>query len=165
MKKKIIKFIIGALLILLAIFIYRELFIYKTMDEALSDQINSETKIEAINITVYLENGLERRTKTRIEDDEILSTIQNGFTNMELKKIRSTDIDILDMDYSIEVIATNLVAEKHYSTQSVNIAFNQHDLIIIDGDIKSFEIVSESNHMEVMDNLLNNLELEWVEFE
>ncbi|WP_047985557.1 hypothetical protein [Ornithinibacillus californiensis] len=161
-KKKLLKLLVIAIIFILFIFIFREIFIYKTIEEVLSGKIDEETEVKGIIVSIGQNNWLKRKITPTIKDQETMTTILEGFRNMELKKLGNrSDIDRYDLDYSLQIIAKNQVAEKHYSTETVHLFFDENYL---DVNGVPYEIISESHHTDVIEEILNNDEIEWDEY-
>jgi hypothetical protein len=161
-KKKVLQLLVGAIVFILVIFIFREIFIYKTIEEVLSGKVDEETEVKGIVVSIGQDKWLKRKITPTMKDQETITNILDGFRNMELKKLGNmSNIDKFDLDYSLQIIAKNQVAEKHYSTKTVLLIFDENYL---DVNGISYEIISDSNHTSVIEELLNNDEIEWDEY-
>lgn len=139
-----------------------EIFIYKTFQEVVEKQLNEDTEIKSITVTAYhyTDGQAERERQTKITNEKIISQILDGFTEMELKKDNDSPARF-DRKYSISILTRNEVAEKHYSTESLNLYFNENFISVSQRYSQHFKIISDSNHLEAIESLLHNEEIEW----
>ncbi|MFD2046449.1 hypothetical protein ACFSTA_19075 [Ornithinibacillus salinisoli] len=159
MKKKIIGLLVATTIVIVITLAFNKLYIHKKFEQVVK-QINEETLIEGIAVSTHFDNEIDMKTKYRIEDKEIVSSILNGFTHMELKR---TKVNMNNLDYGMQVTTTNMDAGKR--TQSFNLTFNDNYLTIVDfSGVRSYKIVNESEHLKVIESLRKNEDIDWVKF-
>lgn len=146
---------------IIGILLFRELFIYKTFQEVVSDQLNKDTTIRSMTITLYHfpEGYQERKAKITIEEKEVIDRILGDFSDMELK--RNDDYKLKRGDYSISITTINKVAEDHYSAEILYLEFDEDFITISDGYNQYYKIVSETDHLKTIKSLIRNKEVEW----
>ncbi|MFA9555711.1 hypothetical protein ACERII_00175 [Evansella sp. AB-rgal1] len=151
MNKKIIGLLIATTLVIVMTFVFNKLFIYKTFEQVVKP-INEETIIDDIEIFTHLDNEIDMKTKDRIEDKEIISSILNGFTNMN------------SLDYSMHITTTNMIPQGK-RRESFNLIFNNTYLTIVDSrGLRSYNIVNESEHLKAIELLKKDDDIDWVKF-
>lgn len=160
MKKKIIGLLVATTLVIVVTLVFNKLFIYKTFEQVVK-QINDETLIESIAVSTHFDNEIEMKTKYRIDDKEIVSSILNGINQMELKR---TKVNMNNLDYAMQVTTTNMDAGGEI-TQSFNLTFNDNYFTIVDfSGIRSYKIVNESDHLKAIELLKLNEDIDWIKF-
>ncbi|MFD1039713.1 hypothetical protein ACFQ3N_15100 [Virgibacillus byunsanensis] len=77
---------------------------------------------------------------------------------MELKKVEGY---YKYRDYILQIVTTNQVKEDHYSTESIYIDLDNGYINISEGYPGSYEVVSDTNHLQTIESLVENEEVDW----
>ncbi|WP_100011846.1 SdpI family protein [Lentibacillus sediminis] len=156
-KKKSTLIVVLALMVAGTIFIINQSK-YTTFQELVSDQLNEESTVQEISITISDLSGdmPERKASVTIEDEEIMDQIIEDFSDIELKE--QSNLHVLDRKYRIRIRSTNEVEENFLKTDSLTLC--------VDNDyINEYEIVNETDHLKTIESLVENEEIEWEVFE
>ena len=157
MKKRVVfltMIVVGALLLW-------RILVFTTFEKAVADQLNEDTVIESITISLYQfpEGYQERKAVTTIEDEELIRIILEDFSDLKLKKIERPKN--INMKYSLSIITTNEVAENHLSTEKLYLRFDENFITISNGYYQHFEIVNDTDHLKTIKSLIENEKIEW----
>lgn len=119
---------------------------YTTLPELYSDQLNEDSEVKSISISVN-RNVPEKTRRLTIEKEETIDRIIEDLSTIELRK--DEDIHGYDRDYHVEIIVKNQIEEKHFSTTSVQLYLDNNYL-------NEYKIVSETNHLEAIEELIED---------
>lgn len=133
---------------------------YTTFQKLVSDQLNEESIVESISITindVSESGGLPVRVaRVKIEDEEIIKRILQDFSDMELKK--DVDARYTGRDYSVRILTTNEVKENFLETSSISLELDDYY-------VNEYEIVNETDHLKTIELLVESDEIDWDYYE
>lgn len=133
---------------------------YTTFQKLVSDQLNEESIVESISITindVSESGGLPVRVaRVKIEDEEIIKRILQDFSDMELKK--DVDARYTGRDYSVRILTTNEVKENFLETSSISLDLDDYY-------VNEYEIVNETDHLKTIELLVESDEIDWDYYE
>ena len=133
---------------------------YTTFQKLVSDQLNEESIVESISITindVSESGGLPVRVaRVKIEDEEIIKRILQDFSDMELKK--DVDARYTGRDYSVRILTTNEVKENFLETSSISLELDDYY-------VNEYEIVNKTVHLKTIESLVENDEIDWDYYE
>lgn len=133
---------------------------YTTFQKLVSDQLNEESIVESISITindVSESGGLPVRVaRVKIEDEEIIKRILQDFSDMELK--RDVDARYTGRDYSVRILTTNEVKENFLETSSISLDLDDYY-------VNEYEIVNETDHLKTIELLVESDEIDWDYYE
>jgi len=107
---------------------------------------------DEINTYDFSGNMPERKASVTIEEEEIIERILEDFSGLELKK--DYDIQNIYRDYQIEIVVTNQIKEKHFSTTIIRFDLDKNY-------VNDYQIVSETNHLKTIEYLVENDEIDW----
>lgn len=156
-KRKIVLLVMG-ILIIATYFIIGQMQ-YTTFQEVYSDQLNEDTIIEGIYFTVREdESDTNKRRMARItlKNEEEIEKVLNDLSHIKLKKEFDTTPQF-DTKYLITIIVTNKVREGVSQTEYISLKLGSDFL-------NHYLIVSESNHLKTLENLVKNKTVEWTEW-
>ncbi|QKY70702.1 DUF4181 domain-containing protein [Lentibacillus sp. CBA3610] len=144
----------------LVIFFIDDWMKHTTFQDVVSEQLHEETEVNSITIRI---NDLSERipqTKARvtIEDKETIGRILEVFSEMELKQ----DDGLHEFrKYNVTIETTNQVAEDHFETKGLRVELDENYANISASSHGRYEIVSGTNHLQTIEELVESDEIDW----
>ena len=148
MSKRIIYILIIFSILGIGLFILINNTKYTSFDELYSDQINEESTIQKIDITI--DSNLDSRT-TSIEDESIIAHILSDLSSIELKEENET---IDNHTHRVSITTTNQLEDRLFSTEVINLKMN-HQFF------NQYRIVSETYHLATINSLVEKDDIDW----
>jgi hypothetical protein len=121
---------------------------YTTLAEHYSEQLNEDTVVESISITI-MEAPWDMPRESRsilIEQKDIINQILEDISNIELKK--DDDIQLLDGKFQVKMIVTNQISEDHFKTTTIHLDLDENF-------VNDFRIISKTNHLKTIASLFD----------
>ncbi|MDQ0207434.1 hypothetical protein [Alkalicoccobacillus murimartini] len=148
MSKRIIYSLIIVSTIGIGLFILINNTKYTSFDELYSDQINEESTIQKIDITI--DTNIDSRT-TSIEDESIIAHILSDLSSIELK---DEDGTINNHTHRVSITTTNQLEDRLFSTDRITLRMN-HQFF------NQYRIVSETHHLATINSLVERDDINW----
>jgi hypothetical protein len=127
---------------------------YTTFSKLVSEQLNDESEIKNITITIndFSNHFKGRKADVTIEDEAIIEGILNDFETLKLKKEINTRFR--EHKYDIRILTTNLTKMNYYLTDYLTLSVD-------DDYINNYHIVGQANHLKTIEALIENEDIEW----
>lgn len=130
---------------------------YTTFEKLVSAKLHEETVVRDISITIYdlsSDEGFpERKATVTIDDVDLMNRILEDFSGIELKKNLNAQGEYMK-EFEVKILTTNLKDDQYYLTNYLMLSLGEQFL-------NEYEIVSETNHLKTIKELVNNEEIEW----
>ncbi|WP_078379975.1 hypothetical protein [Sutcliffiella halmapala] len=155
-KKRILVSIVIIVVAIGAVYVYDRAK-YITFPELVETQLNSESTVRDITITIN-DNDLSgdglpvRKAHVTIEDEEIIKRILDDFSDLELKK--NVNAQGTFKEYQLRLLIINPSKENGLVTDSLYLYVDEHY-------VNDFAIVGETDHLKTIKYLVESDEVEW----
>jgi hypothetical protein len=147
-KRSIILVTIGVLTIGSLVFI--NLTKYSSFLELYSDQLNEDSVVQSVTITVYddSESIPDFKKSITIGDAEIMKRIIDELSGVELKKEKNIPHQF--RDYYINIVVTNRIEKDHFRTTSIGFDIDINHL-------NQYRIINETEHLKTIQSLVKDI--------
>jgi hypothetical protein len=152
--KKKISFKVATVIVTIGVLLIIEFMKYTTFEKIYIHQLNEESIVENITIVEFTDDHFpERYAHATIRDEEIIDDIIEDLTSMRLKK--DTGEHSFLRDYYIRILTTNMTKDNYLLTDSFSFTLD-------DQHINDFEIVSDTNHLKTIEELVEDEDVDWI---
>ncbi len=152
--KKVVLLVIG--IIVLGMVVLFDQSKYTTFSELYESKLKQDTEVESMTLTINQPSDdnptlPDRTAFIKIEDQTIIDQIINDLSKAELKR---EDDEAFFRKYELRFVVTNKVKEEHYRSEFLHISLD-------DQYLSRYKIVNEANHLQTIESLVENNELDW----
>jgi hypothetical protein len=155
------KLVLGAVVVVLVagIILLDNQLKYTNFISLYSDDITEDSTVEEMTITInHLTNKddlkPEMTERVKITDEETINDILRDLSTVKLKK--DEDANYTTKKYDIKMVVANQISESHIISQFVTIHVDEKYL-------NQYKIVNETNHLQTIEELANDPNVEWKE--
>jgi hypothetical protein len=146
-KRIIIMFVIAILTIGSILFIEQTK--YTTLMELYTNQINENSAIKSVTITVFDKQKKipDFNSSVTIEDEIVINRIIDDLASVKLKKDKDTPT--LHGEYHINIAVSNEIEEDHFSLTSVGFDISSKY-------VNNYAIISDTDHLKTIESLVKD---------
>jgi hypothetical protein len=127
---------------------------YTTFSKLYAKQLDEQTVVNSVSIYLLDDEGL-RTKRLVLEEQHLFEPILEDFSAVELKEADASPRYVLD--YQIEIVVTNQLKDDHFSTSVIRFEVDEDYL-------DDYQIISETNHLQTIDSLVFNGQMDWKDY-